>query len=175
VFCFRSFLKLPLFSVICNKVLKGPSNCDLSSAILYVCMCVSNVCVCTCVCVYVCVCVCMYVCMCVCMCMCVNVRVYMCVCVYVYVCVFVINFISQHVPLQKAILHARDCLYVICVICFYIYTTDCLLRNTDLVLLYVYSRLKCRPILCVLQSVEVYRVYKLSKFIEFTNIWNHFV
>ena len=88
---------------------------------------------------------------------------------------FIINFISQHVPLQKAILHARDCLYVICVICFYIYTTDCLLRNTDLVLLYVYSRLKCRPILCVLQSVEVYRVYKLSKFIEFTNIWNHFV
>jgi len=81
-----------------------------------------------------------------------------CVCV----CFFIINFISQHVPLQKAILHARDCLYVyvICVICFCIYTTDCLLWNTDLVLLYAYSRLKCRPILCVLQSVKVYRVYK---------------
>ena len=39
------------------------------------------------------------------------------VCMY-----FFINFISQHVPLQKAILHARDCLYVTCVICFYIYS-----------------------------------------------------
>ena len=49
-----------------------------------------------------------------------------CVCVYIF---FIINFISQHVPLQKAILHAKDCLYVyvICVIRFYIYTTDCLL------------------------------------------------
>ena len=89
--------------------------------------------------------------------------------------IIIINFISQHVPLQKAILHARDCLYVyvICVICFYIYTADCLLWNTDFVLLYAYSCLKCRPILCVLQSVKVDRVYKLSKFIEFTNIWNH--
>ena len=43
----------------------------------------------------------------------------MCVCGVCVLCVccvcgvFFINFISQHVPLQKAILHARDCLYVI--------------------------------------------------------------
>jgi hypothetical protein len=73
---------------------------------------------------------------------------------------FFIDFILQHVPLQKALLHARDCLYVTCVVCFYVYTTDSLLRNTDLFLLYVCSRLKCRAILCVLQSVKVYSVHK---------------
>ena len=45
----------------------------------------------------------------------------------------------------------------------YIYTTDCLLLNTDLVLMYAYSCLKCRPILCVLQSVKVYRIHKHLK------------
>jgi len=76
---------------------------------------------------------------------------------------FFINFISQHVPLQKAILRARDCLYLTCATCFYIFTTDCLLRNTHLVLMHAYSCLKCRPVLCVLQSVKVYRIHKHLK------------
>jgi nuclear pore complex protein Nup62 len=120
------------------------------------------VCMCVCMCVYICmyVCVCMYVCRYV--CMRVYVCMYVCVCVCMCVCIF-INFISQYVPLQKAILHARVCLYVTCVTCFYIHATDRSLRNTDLVLLYAYSRRKYRPVLCVLHSVKVYRVHKRLK------------
>ena len=58
------------------------------------------------------------VCVCVCVCAYGYMRVCARVCLCVYVCVFLcvfINLISQHAPLQKAILHARDCLYVICV------------------------------------------------------------
>ena len=70
------------------------------------------------VCSYACVYVCMYVCM--------YVVMYVCMYVVMYVCmyVFFINFISQHVPLQKATLHARNCLYVIYIVCFYTCTTD---------------------------------------------------
>jgi len=73
---------------------------------------------------------------------------------------FIINFISQHVPLQKAILHARDCLYVICVICFYIYTEDCLLR-TQISSYYMSILALSVGLFCA--------CYKMSKFIEFTN------
>ena len=99
-----------------------------------------HACMCVCVraCMYVCVYVCMY--MCVCMCACVYVCMYvcmlMCVCMYVctYVCIlFNINFISQHVPLQKAILHARVCLYLTYVICVYIY-----------IYIYIYIYTHCR-------------------------------
>jgi len=57
---------------------------------MYVCMYVLRVYVF----VYVCVYVCMYV-------LCVYVFVYVCVCMYVCVFFLNINFISQHVPLQK--------------------------------------------------------------------------
>jgi len=117
------------------------------------------VCMSECACGCVCMCVFVFVCVCVCVaCVCVYICVFMCV----YVCVF-FNFISQHVPLQKAILNARICLYLTCVICFYIYTKDFLLRNTDLVLMQAYSYLMSRRALCLLQSVKFYRIHKHLK------------
>jgi hypothetical protein len=83
---------------------------------------------------------------------------------------FFFFYIPQHFPLQKAFLHSRYSLPLTCVICFYVYTTDCLLRNADLVLLYAYSRLKCRPILCVLKSVKAYRFSQTFETIS-CNCW----
>jgi len=34
---------------------------------------------------------------------------------------YAVNFISQHVPLQKAILRARDCLCLTCVMILFLY------------------------------------------------------
>jgi len=78
--------------------------------------------------------VCMYVCMYVCifMCMCVNVCMYICmyVCMHVcmYVCMYFFYFYYQlyftACSITEAILHAWDCLYIICIAsyCVYIYT-----------------------------------------------------
>ena len=97
--------------------------------------------------------------------LCSCVCMYVCMYVYMYVCMYFFKLTLFHSMFhyKKAILHARVCLYLTCAICFYICTTDCLLRNTDLVLMHAYSCLMCRSVLCVLQSVKVYRIHKHLK------------
>ena len=108
------------------------------------------------------------------MCVCVCV----CVCVYVCMYVFLYNFIKQHVPLKRSNTTCWRFLYISCYILHYVcyklsarmhYFSACFSRT-----LFPYfadvSRLPLTIIVSLLRAS-----YKVSKFIEFTNIWKYLV
>jgi hypothetical protein len=141
------------------------------------------------VCTYACMLVYMYVCryvlcMCVCMYVCMHAIMYVCVyismyaCVYARMYVFFYNFIKQHVSLQRSNTTCWKFLYISCVILYYVcYTLSAHMHFFSAYfshILFPYFADVSRLPLTIIDSLLCER-YKVSKFIEFKNIWSHLV
>jgi hypothetical protein len=128
------------------------------------------VCVGMCIYIYIYVCVCMYLWVCMCVCG--------CVCMCGYVCVyFLSNFIKQHVPLQESNTTCWRFLYISFVLYCTMYSICYLLVCCFSAYFSLFSFLFVDVIRLALTKINslLCASYKVSKFIELTNIWNNLV
>jgi hypothetical protein len=124
------------------------------------------------ICMYVCIlCVCVYVCMCVCI-------LYICMyLVYVHVCIYVFfkSLLTSMLHYIVTILHAKSFLLqspVTPVDTVYIYS---ICQSLVMLLKFLFTKCPYVPFTTSKNILLEFTIYKVSKFIEFTNFWENFV